>query len=445
MRTAFHSSRKGLALLTAAALALAGCAEPELILPGQREDIRPTPEDAVPTAETVTNSSRAISLPGQSANASWPQSFGTPAYRTAHPALRATPQRVWSTSIGAGDSRRQRITASPVVAGGLIYTLDSGARVSAVTPAGAVVWSRDLTPPADSEKDATGGGIAYDNGVLYVSSGFGLLSALDARSGAVRWTQELDSTGSGTPLVNGGLVYLVAGDNVGWALRTDNGRIAWQIEATPSIANVLGAPSPIIAGDLAVFAFGSGDIIATFRKGGLRRWSATVAGQRVGRAISRIGDVTGGPVASGNRIYAGNHSGRIVALDAASGERIWTAKEGAMGPVWPAGDSIFSVTDRNQLVRIDTRTGGVIWAVDLPNFIKDKPRKRGASYANYGPILAGGRVIVASSDGQMRFFAPENGALAASIPVPGGASSPPVVAGRTLYVLGGDGELHAFR
>ena len=77
--------------------------------------------------------------------------------------------------------------------------------------------------------------------------------------------------------------------------------------------------------------------------------------------------------------------------------------------------------------------------------VQDKPRRRGASFANYGPILAGGRIIVASSDGQLRFFSPDNGVMTASVPVPGGATSAPVVANQTLYVMGGDGELHAFR
>lgn len=445
MRTAFHSTRTGLSLVMGAVLTLTACAEQEAILPGLRENIRPTAEDAPATAATVVNSSRAIQLPAQTANSTWAQPPGTQAYRTANPALRVLPARIWSTSIGSGDSRKQRITADPVVAGGLIYTLDSGARVSGVSPGGGVVWSTDLTPATDSEGQATGGGMTYDNGTLYVSSGFGRLSALDARTGGLRWSQKLDSTGSGAPMVRDGLIYLVAGDNIGWAVRADTGRIAWQIEATQSITNVLGAPSPVIAGDLVVFAFGSGDIIAAFRRGGLRRWSATVAGQRVGRAISQIGDITGAPMAVGNRIYIGNHSGRTVALDSDSGDRIWTAQEGALGPIWPAGDSIFSVTDRNELVRIDTRDGSVIWAVDLPNFVRDKPRRRGKVYANYGPVLAGGRIVVASSDGLLRFFAPENGALVGSVEVPGGASSAPVIAGRTLYVMGGDGELHAFR
>jgi len=434
--------RAGLSLLVGSAfLLLSACAEKEVILPGEREDVRATGEEQASAA----NISSPIRLPSQRANRDWAQSFGTPGYRIAHPALRKAPQRIWSVSIGSGNARRARITADPVVAGGMIYTLDSGARVSGVTPAGALAWSTDLIPPNDEEGQATGGGMGYDGGTLYVSSGFGLLSALDARTGVIRWQQRLEATGSGQPLVQNGLIYLVAGDDTGWAIDTKTGRVAWQVEATHSVANVLGAPAPAIAGDLVVFAFGSGDLVATFRRGGLRRWSASVAGERTGVARSQIGDITGSPVVAGKTVYVGNHSGRTVAFQTDLGERVWTAEEGALGPVWPVGGSLFLVSDSGHLVRLNATDGSTVWAVDLPGFVKDKPRKRGPSYAQFGPIVAGGRVIVPSGDGVIRFFIPEDGALNASIPIPGGAATGPVVAGNTLYVVGADGQLHAFR
>ncbi|WP_170396261.1 PQQ-like beta-propeller repeat protein [Ruegeria arenilitoris] len=430
--------------LTAAALSLsvlAACEEPEVILPGAREDIRPTSDNVT----LVTQGSKPISLPAQKANANWSQSAGTPAFRTGNAALRATPQRVWSTSIGDGDSRKRRITAEPVVAGGLIYTLDAGATVSAVTPQGQVAWSKNLIPANDGDADATGGGLAYANGVLYVSSGFGRLTALDAKTGAIKWQKRLNAPGNGAPLVNDGLLYLVAGDETGWAVNTKDGRIAWQVQGTPSVGNVLGAPAPVIAQEFAVFAFGSGDISASFRKGGIGRWNASVAGGRRGRAAAQIVDVTGGPMVVGDTIYIGNHSGRTVAFSATSGERIWTADEGAVDTAWPAGDSLFLISDRSQLVRLNRADGSIIWAQDLPGFVKDKPKRRGPIVAHYGPILAGGRIVVASNDGFLRFFNPVDGTLVNSVKVPGGATTAPVVAGQTLYVVSTKGDLHAFR
>ena len=444
MNAAFSLSRTALALLGGAVLALAGCSEPEVILPGEREDIRPV-EGARLADDLSGNTSRAIRLPRQTANADWTQGQGTPAYRVDHPALAEAPALAWSTPIGSGDSRRQRITAAPVVADGLIYTLDSAARVAAVRGDGSVAWSTELTPPEDDEGEATGGGLAYHDGTLYVSSGYGLLTALDAATGEQRWQQQLDATGSGQPTVYGGLVYLVAGDDTGWAVKTENGRIAWRVSGTPSITNVLGAPAPALTSDLAIFAFGSGDLMATFRRGGLRRWYASVAGQRPGRARSFIMDVTGAPVVRGGRVYAGNHAGRTVAYELDTGERLWTAREGALGPVQPAGDSLFLISDRNQLVRLDAGDGSTVWVADLPGFLRDRSKKRGAVHAHYGPVLAGGRIVVASNDGVLRFFDPEDGSLARTVEVPDGATTAPVVAGRTLYVVSTKGELHAFR
>ncbi|MEP2718228.1 PQQ-binding-like beta-propeller repeat protein [Pseudophaeobacter sp.] len=424
---------------SALALGLTACSEPEVILPGKREAIRPDAD------VDVVNQSVAISLPNQVANANWAQGHGNPSHRTNHPALRAAPQLAWATSIGAGDGRRQRINTRPVVADGRIYTLDSAARVSAVSSAGQVLWTSDLIPARDDEGQATGGGMAYDGGVLYISSGFGVLTALNAATGKQVWRQELDATGSGQPTVRDGLVYLVAGDDTGWAVNTKDGRIAWQIEGAPSASNVLGAPAPVLTKDLVVFAFGSGDLVATFRRGGLRRWSASVAGQRIGSTLARISDVTGSPVLVGNRAYVGNHSGRTVAFDTSNGDRIWTAQEGAIGPVWPAGDSLFQISDRNQLLRLKASSGEILWAVDLPGYLKDKPRKRGAIVAHYGPVLAGGQIVVASNDGQLRMFDPRDGSLNRSIEIPGGATAAPVVAGNTLYVVSSKGDLLAFR
>lgn len=432
-------------LLAAAVLAgLTACSEEEKILTGAREDIR-DPELLRSAPLTELEGSRPIRLAGVTNNASWEQDHGTPAFRIDNAALSGSPQLAWSTSIGEGDSRKLRITATPVVADGRIYTLDANARVTAVGPDGTTLWTRDVRPARDDEGDATGGGMSYADGTLYVSVGFGELTALNGADGTVRWSQQLDATGSGRPTVSGDLVYLVAGDDTAWAVHRDNGRIAWQVTGSPSISNVLGAPAPAIGSTYAYFAFGSGEIVAAFKRGGLRRWAVSVAGQRIGRAASRIGDVTGAPVLHNNTLYAGNHSGRIVAFDAESGDRIWTAQEGALNPVWPAGGSIFAVSDRNQLLRLDAGSGDIIWSVNLPGYTSKKPKKRGPIFAHYGPVLAGGRLVVVSSDGVMRSFDPENGALVGSVEIPDGATTAPAVAGGTLYVVSSRGELHAFR
>lgn len=433
-----------------ASLLLSACAEPEVILPGLREDVRSVLQTEDAFAEPAdlavpANMTRAISLAGVSNNASWAQAAGTPSTRVAHAALSAAPQLAWSANIGQGDKRKQRITATPVVAGGKVFTIDSGAVVKATAASGATLWTRDLTPANDGGGDATGGGLAVDGDTLYVSLGFGTVTALDTSSGATRWQQDIEGTGSGAPTVYGDLVYFTSGDDLGWALNKNNGRVQWQTGSNTSISNVLGAPAPAISPQIAVLAFGSGEVQGLFRQGGLDRWNTSVVGKRPGRALANISDVTSGPVISGDTVYVGNQSGRLAAISLSGGERLWTAREGAIGPVWPAGDSVFAVTELNELVRLDANTGQRIWGTKLPNFVKDKPKRQSAIFAHYGPILAGGRIIIASNDGVLRSFDPTNGTLVGTAEIPGGATTAPVVAGGTLYVVSSKGQLHAFR
>nr|WP_238987374.1 PQQ-like beta-propeller repeat protein [Roseovarius dicentrarchi] len=438
--------------LVASAMFLAACSEKDPILPGKREGLREVlvTDQAEAAATEVVGASgpnvvERVRLPGASANASWTQRIGTPATRPAHPALSAAPSLIWSASIGAGDGKRSRITADPVVAGGRIFAMDANAQVSAHSTNGAALWTASLVPPTDSPRDGSGGGLAYGDGKLFASTGFGRITALDPATGRTIWEQKLLETGTATPTVMGKIVYIVAGDETAWALDTDTGRIEWRLVATPSINNVIGGPAPAVSDKYAVFAFGSGEVQGAFRQGGLRMWDASIAGRRSGLAQSRMTTIAGDPVIYGDRVYVGNQSGRIAALQIANGQRIWTASEGPMNPVWPTDDSIFLVSDKNELVRLRAADGTRVWGTKLPLFVKDKPKRQAEVFAHYGPVMAGGQLITASNDGYLRFFDPASGALRRSVAVPGGATTNPVVAGGVLYVVGTNGQLHAFR
>ena len=148
----------------------------------------------------------------------------------------------------------------------------------------------------------------------------------------------------------------------------------------------------------------------------------------------------------GDRLYAGNTSGRLAAIELATGERIWTVNDGVTGPVWTAGGSLFAVNDLNQLIRLEAATGDTIWRVQLPvGETRGLFGRRDVRFVHYGPILAGGRLVVASSDGVLRQFDPVSGATLAETAIPGGAASAPAIAGGALYVVSQDGALLAFR
>lgn len=423
-----------------AVLGLAACAEQEFLLEGERLDVRgnPLPVESVSRAAPV-------SLPPAVTNDSWSHAGGSTRHTITHPALGSSLSVAWSVPIGQGNDRKHRITADPVVANGRVFTLDSRARVSATSTSGQPLWSVDLTPATDGSDEGSGGGLAVAGNRLFVTNGFGELTALDVATGARIWTHDFDAGAAAAPMVADGVVYAVTTNATGWALSADSGRVLWQVVGAVAPRSSTGAPSPVTAGPLVVFPFSSGQMVSAVAETGQQAWAASVAGQRLGRASSVLTDLTGGPVFADNRIYAGNYAGQAAAFDATTGAPIWQTAEGAAGPIWLAGGSVFFVSDRNQLLRVDATSGETIWAQDLPYFTRERIRRRKALFVHHGPVLAGGRVLLASDDGVLRQFDPVSGAPLARVELPHGAASNPIVAGRTLFVVTEAGNLIALR
>ncbi len=441
--------RRRHARLAAAALLalLAGCGDREVILPGVRLDPRAviSPDGPGIEGEAVA-AGTALSLPGVSGNADWTHRAGSAAHVSGNLALAGGgTTRIWSAAVGQPVGQRHRITADPVVAGGLVFTLDSRARVTATSTSGGRVWSTDLTPASEAGDSTSGGGIAYEGGRVFVTTEYGELVALDARSGGVLWRQKVESPISGAPTAAGGTVYVAARDATGWAVRAEDGRVLWTVSGTRDIAGWMGVSAPAVSGGTVVFPFSSGQLLAVDTATGLERWSNTVAGRRPGRAIALIRDMTGDPVIAGNRVIAGTSSGRIAAFDLATGQQLWSARDGAMSPVLVAGNSVFAISDESRLIRLDLASGGKVWEVPMPDFVDARIKRQDRVWAHHGPVLANSRLYVASSDGALRVFDPGSGALIGQGAIPGGAGTAPVVAGGTLYVTGRDGLLHAFR
>lgn len=436
-------------ILSSAALlaAVSGCSEGELILEGERLSPREAElalaQDGAPLEES--NRAVAVALPGQISNADWTHVGGNAAHLAPNAAFSGALTRVWTANIGQGDSRRNRISADVIVSGGRVYTIDAGATVTATATNGGTAWQVDLTPATDRSNEASGGGLAAGEGLVFAATGFAELVALDPASGNVAWRQRFDAPVAGAPVVSGGKVFAVTREGTAWALDARDGRIAWQLPASTERTGVAGGSAPAVAGDTVIFPSGSGKLMAVDTSTGAPKWTGFAAGKRPGRAYAAYSDLTGEPVIAGQTVYTASAAGRMVALGLADGALGWAASDGAGNAVAVAGNDLFFVNDEAQLVRIDAATGATVWRVDMPYFTKDKERKRREIHAHYGPVLAGGRLITVSTDGLARAFDPASGTLVASAEIPGGAASAPAVAGGTLYVLSRSGQLHAFR
>ncbi len=104
---------------------------------------------------------------------------------------------------------------------------------------------------------------------------------------------------------------------------------------------------------------------------------------------------------------------------------------------------LFVVTDDARLACLSRASGKARWISQLPRYRNVKKRKGPITW--FGPVLAGGRLVLTNSDGQIVSAGIGDGKIVSTIETKTAFSLPPVVALSTLYTIDERGRLTAFR
>jgi outer membrane protein assembly factor BamB len=431
----------------AACLALVGCGlgwlgeNEDAPLPGQRKAVLLLEEGitADPALGTVP-----ITLPSPRRNEAWPQAGGNATHAMQHLALAETVREAWQADIGRGAGRRTRLLAPPIVAGGRIYTLDSAGEARAFATAdGQEIWRRRSPELATGDRLATGG-LAAEGGRLIVTGAGGAVVALDLASGAELWKTDIRAPIRSAPTVTEGRALVVTADNQLFALDAGNGRTQWRQAGVFEQAGILGGASPAATGGIVISAYSSGEVFALDLVSGRPLWSDTVLRPRRTLAIGQISDIIGDPVIDRELVLVAGASGEMVALDLVRGDRIWEAGVTSTQMPWAAGDYVYLLTERSELVALTRADGRIRWVTALAT-LRDPEDPDSGRIRWVGPVLAGGRLIVASSNGDAASLSPLTGRVLGSQRLGDPVSLPPIVADGTLYFLTDAGTLLAYR
>lgn len=409
-------------------------------LPGQRIAI--LARDRGVSADTSLAESR-VELPPVNGTQRWAQYGGNAMHDLQHLALSDPLRQAWSSSVGEGRSDTTLLMTQPLIVDGTVYTMDSQAIVTAIgSDNGRTRWQRDLEPE-EEDSGYFGGGLAFDDGRIFVSTGFGRVIALDAQSGEPLWQQTIPAPMRAAPTAEGGRVFVVTLDNQTFALSATDGSLLWSHAGIQEVAGLAGSAPPAVSGSTVIVAYTSGEIFALLAETGRVLWNDALSSVSRSDPLADLPHIRGAPVVHGDWVFAISHARRMVAIDLRQGLRVWDIELGGVEMPWVAGDFIFQLTNDNQLVCIRREDGRIRWVQVLPRFTD--PEDQEGPILWHGPLLAGGRLFVAGSSGEALVLSPADGAIVNSIELSGPAAVPPAAAGGSLYFLAENGTLAAYR
>ena len=444
-----HSANRYLALPLAILMAsgLAGCG----VLGGKDKPQTPTVGNRVPVLSRIESGAKvdpalarvSVVLPTEQVNDQWAQAGGPASKASGHLALAPTPTRVWTASISGTDGKR-RLAAAPVVGNGRLYVVDTAGGVHAFdAETGRSVWEKQLQVAGNLRSSAFGGGVSYADGRIYVTNGVGEVAALDANTGAEVWKVKPAGPLRGSPTIAFGAVYVMTQDNQIHALDASDGSPLWQESGATASAGVFGVAAPAAGQGTVVAGYSTGEVVAYRYENGRTLWSDALARTSISTQVGTLTDVDADPIIDSGRVYALGQGGRMAAYELVTGQRLWELSLAGISTPAVAGEWIFTLTDDARLLAIAKSSGKVRWITQLREWRKAK-KKAGQVFWT-GPVLAGNRLWVANSLGELYAADVNDGTATEFADLGSPVSLPPLVANRTLYIMNDDGKIFAYR
>ena len=421
---------------------ISGCSEPEMILPGQRIavsqqiDLLPVDQEAfvegagLPSALTTLTASH----PGLNAG-----------HAGGHLSLELPLNERWDSKIGKGGDEFVEL-AVPVVGAGRVFAVSTFGEVSALDiETGKLSWRVSIEDFEDDAIPGISGGLAISGSVVFVHGGGHNLAALSVEDGSILWSRRFELPLRGGPTVHAKRALAVTDIDANlFMLRIDNGLTLWDQTGLPSGTILYGAPSPaIFNSQLAVAAHG-GELSLLDADNGDVIWTDSLATFYPRTPLQGLGDIRAHPVHDGGLVFAVSQSGRTAAYAARSGLLLWDLPIGGIEMPWVAGDSVFMVTLDGRLYAIRRNDGAIRWVTELPGVLPIGSVAAENIPRYVGPVVAAGKVIVVSEDGEILIFNADTGALEDNAEVGGRVVTAPQLAAGMMFILDNSGNLTAF-
>lgn len=338
------------------------------------------------------------------------------------------PKLIWTDSSGAGAGKtdaRLRLAVTDQ----MVVTADHKGKITAVDrTTGNLKWQ------TASKAHITAGPTIAEGRVLVGTDG-GRVLAYQLTNGASLWQSEVTGSVLAAPQGNRGVIFVHALDGSITAMNAEDGRQLWYYNVNLPPLMLRQSSSPLLIDNHVVVGFANGKLVALHRMDGQPDWEQEIAVSKGRSDIQRMVDISADPVAKDNVIYVVSYQGRLMALNADTGN-----------PYWERELSSYSGLTVTHTAVLVTDPKGVIWAIDRKSGRDLWKQVSLTGRQLSAPMVFDDLLAVGDDDGYLHWFAQADGLPKGRILVDSkGIDATPVFKNNYLYVLGRGGKVAMFK
>jgi outer membrane protein assembly factor BamB len=262
---------------------------------------------------------------------------------------------------------------------------------------------------------------------LFVAGGDGVVYALNRFTGAVRWQVDLNEELTTSPTLSEGRLFVMSSAQSVTALDAKDGKRLWKFHRdAPGGFTIRGDARPVVANRTVYTGFADGWVVALGAADGVARWSRPVSG--VGDYLDI--DWIEAPE-NDSRIYVASAKAGILALDAGSGDLVWSFALAGANHVLVDGPRIIA-GGRSSLVALSRSSGKQSWKLTLG---KDEYPTQ--------PVVVSGLIVVAADRGPLLMVDEETGEARGAFNPGPGFSMQVLAVPHAAYAISNGGALYS--
>jgi len=217
---------------------------------------------------------------------------------------------------------------------------------------------------------------------------------------SVVWRARLLSEIRVAPVLDDERLYVRLTDGRLLAFALQDGKRLWAIDRSVPSLSLTGNSQPLLYRDLLIAGFDNGKLLAVDAATGQAQWEATLAVPRGRSELERLVDIDAGLVAADGVIYAVAFQGRLMALEAGRGQELWSRDVSAFQSLVLDEGQIYLTDARDHVWAVDRRNGSALWKQNALQW-----RKLTA------PVVLGDSLVVSDFEGYMHWLSKQDGSL----------------------------------